>query len=92
MPDNFDDFVRIKAELKRNGLDFVETELGLVRTFCQISKQSDDPEIRTRNIHNAERALQAAVKTFRDFSEETEDWKTAKAELDAVERELHCSR
>lgn len=87
-----DDFVRNKAELKRNGLDFVETELGLVRTFCQIRKETDDPEIRTRNIHNAERAFQFAVKTFIDFSEQTEDWKKAKAELDAVERELHCSR
>jgi hypothetical protein len=87
-----DDFARNKAELKRNGLDFIETELGLVRAFCQISKETDDTEIRTRNIHNAERAFQAAVKTFRDFSEQTEDWKTAKAELDAVERELNCSR
>ena len=87
-----DDFVRDNAELKRNGLDFIETELGLVRTFCQISKETDDPEIRTRNIDNAERAFQAAVKTFRGFSEQTEDWKTAKTELDAVERELHRFR
>lgn len=67
-------------------------ELGLVRTFCQISKETDDPGIRTRNMHNAERAFHAAVQTFRNFSEQTEGWKTAKAELDAVERELHCSR
>jgi hypothetical protein len=55
-------------------------------------KETDDPEIRTRNIHNAELAFQAAVKTFRDFGEQTQDWKKAKAELDAVERELHSSR
>ena len=92
MPDDFDAFARNKAEPKRNGLDFIGTELGLVRTFCQISKETDDPETRTRNIHNAEQAFEAAVKMFRDFGEQTEDWKTAKAELDAVERELNCSR
>ena len=80
MPDGFD-------EPKRNALDFIETDLGLVRTFYQLSEETDDPEIRTRNIHNAERAFQFAVKTFRDFSEQTEDWKKAKAELDAVDRE-----
>ena len=76
------------AELKHNSSEFVETDLGLVRTFCQISKETNDPEIRTRNIHNAERAFQVAAKTFRDFSEQTEDWKSAKSELYAVEREL----
>jgi hypothetical protein len=92
MPDDFEDFARNKAEVERNGPDFIETELGLVRTFCQISKETDDAEIRARNIRNAERAFLAAVETFRDFSEQTEDWKNAKAELDAVERELNCSR
>lgn len=86
------DFARNKTSFQQASLNFIETELILVRTFCGISKQTNDPEKRARNIENAERAFQAAVKSFRDFREETQDWTTAKAALDDAERELDRCR
>ena len=83
-------FERNKAAFRRTCLDFIEAELGMARTFCRISRETGDPERRTRNIQNANIAFQAALFAFRDFNQPNADWKRTKDTLDSVERELAC--
>lgn len=85
-------FERNKADMQQTSLGFIQTELDLARTFCSISKGTDDPEKRTRNIENANQAFQSALKAFGNFGEPSDDWTSVKAALDEVERELACIR
>lgn len=87
-----EEFERIKTDLQHSSLLFVKAELELARTFCEIGKEADDPQKRERNLENAKKAFQAAVRVYRDFNEPGDDWTSAKATLDEVERQLACVR
>jgi len=55
---DYDDLFRAHEDLK---LQFIDTELDLAITFCQIALSAAEPDKAERNVTNAYRAYEGAV-------------------------------
>jgi len=53
---------QLKLELEASRLKFIHTELDLGHTFLQVALMTADPLTRERNVENATKAHDAAVK------------------------------
>lgn len=62
---DYDDLLQTHEQLK---LQFINTELDLAVTFCEMALGSQDSEKVERNSTNARRAYQAAMKRLGEIS------------------------
>jgi hypothetical protein len=66
---SLDPFVRqqeLREDLEESRIQFVLTELDMAATFCDVAKSSTDSEKTGRNIENARKGYDTALKFSRD--------------------------
>jgi hypothetical protein len=63
---------KLTQDYQQRLAEFVETELDLGTTFGQTALQAEEEEKRSRNLKNAERALQSAERAFARLGEDRE--------------------
>ena len=83
-------FDRIKEAFESNLLHFVEVEVQLAFTFCCVAK-TFEAEKRARNLGNAQKAYQAALKLFDRYNQPNDKWGRLKRALLDLERELSAT-
>jgi len=62
------DFAKLKEQKTTVAVQFIETELGLALTFCEIAASTDNSEKRQRNVRNAHKAYQGAKETLEQLA------------------------
>jgi hypothetical protein len=63
MPQNFDE---AKKSYELATFTFIETELGLAMTFCEIALSAETAEKADRNLDHARQAFHSAIRFLQD--------------------------
>jgi hypothetical protein len=67
----------LKMQIEANRLKFIRTELDLGQTFLQVAMTTRDPKVKQRNVSNATKAHDSALKYLLEDPEVTHEERQA---------------